>query len=260
VSIIWVDSGRFAATAAPTPVDFFGSKLEGWYSASGPFTTATGVSVWNDLGGKNNHLLQASGSLQPTVGTFASRAAVIFDGTNDFMETTTVVPVKLAVIACFGYPNNNSLPPFAWSSIVSGNFRQELHLSSNGSVRSINDAAASSFADTPTGTTESFYDDCTLVGAYGPAGDNELRAHLNGRAVTLSQTPPSSSTTAKLRISRRANDTFAGACRFSEIILISGWTVEDIQKAEGYLAHKYGGLPLSRLISTHPYKTNPPTI
>jgi len=262
----WDNPALFAAAASPTPIDFFGSRLEGWYSATGPFTTATGVSRWDDLGGKSNHLVQATGSLQPTVGTFASRAAVFFDGVDDFMETTTVVPLKLAVIACFGYPNNNSAPPFAWSAAGATmiNRRQEVHLNSNGSIRAVQNEAAP-YADTPTGTSQSFYDDCTMAGAYGLVGDNQFRAHLNGNAVSVNADPTnkdgsSASTTFKLRFGRRGDNSFPGACRFSEIILISNWTAVDIQKAEGYLAWKYGGNPLSRLISTHPYKFAAPTI
>lgn len=250
---------RFGS-AAVTPITLFGSKLEGWYAPESPRTIATGVAQWNDLSAKANHLVQAGVIAQPTVGTFAGRFAVVWDGVDDFMNTQAVLPMKLAIIACFGYPTNNSQPPFVWSAsgATLSNRVHDLHLLNAGAIRAIQ-AEAGPYADTPTGTAESFYDDCTIAAAYGPAADNQLRAHLNGRAATANASPTNGTTTTfPMRFGQRGDNSLSAAARFTEIIMISSWTVSDIEKAEGYLAHRYGGNPLSRLISTHPYKSAPP--
>ena len=246
---------------AVTPITLFGSKLEGWYAPESPRTIATGVAQWNDLSAKANHLVQATGIAQPTVGTFAGRFAVIFDESNDFLNTTASLPMKLAVIACFGYPTNSNQPPFAWSAsgATASNRVHDLHLLFNGGIRAIQ-SETGPYADTPAGTAQSFYDDCIIAAAYGTAADNELRAHLNGRAAVANASPTGGTTaTFPMRFGMRGDGTFPSASRFTEVIMLSSWTVSDIEKAEGYLAHKHGGNPLSRLISTHPYKSAPPT-
>lgn len=264
------DLGFIAAgQATATPITLFGSKLEGWYAPSGPFTEVSGaVSQWDDLSGNGRHKVQATATLRPVRGTFAGRTAVIYDGVDDYMDTAgSNLPMKLAIIACFGYPNNSSVPPFAWSAAGSTtvNRTHELHLNSNGSIRGINNEPGP-YADTPTGTTESFYDDCTMAGAYGTPTDLPLRAHLNGRSVSTNAGVTSGSkATFPMRFGRRGElgDSGTGlpsAARFTEIIMISDWTVLDIEKAEGYLAWKHGGNPLSRLIGTHPYKSAAPTV
>lgn len=250
---------RFGS-AAVTPITLFGSKLEGWYAPESPRTIATGVAQWNDLSAKANHLVQANATAQPTVSTFAGRFAVAWDGVNDFMDTQSTLPMKLAIIACFGYPNNSSSPPFAWSAAgaTAANRVHDLHLSSNGIIRAIQNEAGP-YADTPTGTAESFYNDCTMAAAYGPSANNQLRAHLNGRVATVNANPTGDTTaTFPMRFGQRGDNTNSAAALFTEIIMISSWIASDIEKAEGYFAHRYGGNPLSRLISTHPYKSAPP--
>lgn len=259
--MLWIgNSYQFAGPV--TPITLFGSKLEGWYAPESPRIIATGVAQWNDLSAKANHLVQATATAQPLVTTFTGRFAVAWDGVNDFMDTQLVLPMKLAIIACFGYPNNNSSPPFAWSAsgATAANRVHDLHLSSNGSIRAVQNENGP-YADTPTGTAQSFYDDCVMAAGYGTAGDSQLRAHLNGRVATVNASPTAGTTqTFKMRLGQRGDNTLSAAARFTEIIMLSNWTASDIERAEGYLAHRHGGNPLSRLISTHPYKSAPPTV
>jgi hypothetical protein len=136
---------------------------------------------------------------------------------------------------------------------------QEVHLQSVGSIRAIN-YEGGPYADTPTGTPQSFFDDCIMGGAYGPAADPELRGHLNGRSVSLSRSPASATLYQKVFGVRKNATTLPSQARFSEIIMISDWSLDDLRKIEGYLAHRWGGLPRSRLIADHPFKNRPPVI
>jgi len=245
-----------------TPTNL-GIKLLGWWDASLSETitsVAGAVSQWNDLSGRNNHLIQTTAVKRPIYDTFAGRPCVVFDGGNDSLLTTNVLPQNIAIFAVFGYPNNNSQPPFAWSR-NDGNSAsncQELHLSANGSIRAINNEAGP-YADTPTGTPQSFYDNCIIGGAYGESGNNVTRAHLNGRAV---QATPArqDNITSVLCLGQRDNNLFASTSRFTEIAIFTNWTIPDIQKIEGYFAHRWKGLLLSRLITDHPFKNRAPLV
>ena len=243
------------------PTDL-GIKLLGWWDASRAETitlVSNAVSQWNDISGRGNHLIQSTTVKRPIYGTFAGRPSIILDGTSDSLLTTNVTPQNIAIFAVFGYPNNSSSPPFAWSRNDGTNSNcQELHLSSNGSIRAVNNESGP-YADTPTGTPQSFYDNCIIGGAYGETGNNVVRAHLNGRFVQTA-TVRQDGITSVLCFGQRDNNTFSSASRFTEIAIFTNWTISDIQKIEGYFAHRWQGLLLSRLIIDHPYKNRPPLI
>lgn len=57
-------------------------------SISSSVTIATGVSQWDDLSGNNRHLLQASGTKQPTYSGSGITSKLIFDGSNDTMQAS----------------------------------------------------------------------------------------------------------------------------------------------------------------------------
>ena len=244
-----------------TPTDL-GIKLLGWWDASLSETitsVAGAASRWNDLSGQNNHWIQPTAGKRPITDIFAGRPCVALDGGNDSLLTTNVLPQNIAIFAVFGYPNNNSQPPFAWSRNDGTNSNcQELHLSSNGSIRAINNDTGP-YADTPTGTPQSFYDNCIIGGAYGESGNNVTRAHLNGRAVQATPVRQDNITSV-LCLGQRDNNLFASASRFTEIAIFTNWTIPDIQKIEGYFAHRWQGLLLSRLITEHPFKNRPPLV
>lgn len=242
-----------------------GAGLLGWWDASRIETVtlvSSVVSQWDDLSGKGNHLVQGTAGSRPALGTFAGRPAVILDGANDFLTTTNVSPQNLAIFAVFGYPNNNSQPPFVWSRNDGSDTvnLQEVHLSSSGSIRAVNNELGP-YANTASGTPQSFYDDCIIGAAYGESGNNVMRAHLNGMVETSATTRQDSNTNTHY-FGRRGSTAspFFAACRFSEIVMITHWTVPDLQMIEGYLAHKWGGLPLSRMLARHPYRNRPPLI
>ncbi len=244
-----------------TPTDL-GIKLLGWWDASLSETIALvagAVLQWNDLSGKNNHLIQTTAGNRPIYDTFAGRPSITFDGTNDSLLTTNVSPQNIAIFAVFGYPNNSSHPPFIWSrNDLTGSNCQEVHLAVAGSIRVVNNERGP-HADTPTGTPQSFYDNAIIGGAYGEIGNNVTRAHLNGRAVQATPARQDSITSVHC-FGRRDNNSWFSASRFTEIVMWTNWTIPDIQRIEGYFAHRWQGLLLSRLITDHPFKNRPPLV
>ena len=69
--------------------NLIGSSVKAWYRADLGITIATGVSQWNDQSGNGRHLIQSTGSKQPTLVTASfGLPAVRFDGSNDYMFTS----------------------------------------------------------------------------------------------------------------------------------------------------------------------------
>jgi hypothetical protein len=86
-----ISAFAFAGSAAPAwvPTDL-GSGLKLYLPPdAGAITVATGVSQWDDDSGNNYHFTQGTGGAQPyynNVGGPNSTIAVVFDGTDDYLE------------------------------------------------------------------------------------------------------------------------------------------------------------------------------
>jgi hypothetical protein len=72
-------------------------STEAWFDAADTdtITIQTGVSQWSDKSENNNHLTQGSGASQPEYGSRTLNGITVpkFDGSNDRMELTTIVPL-----------------------------------------------------------------------------------------------------------------------------------------------------------------------
>ncbi len=70
----------FPRTVAPWVPTDLGANLAGWWRADLGITIGTGVSAWADQSGNGRHLVQATGTDQPTTGTaIDSQATIYFD-------------------------------------------------------------------------------------------------------------------------------------------------------------------------------------
>ncbi len=113
MSRAWWFSGNEAAWS---PSDMAG--LEMWFDA-GTQTTGvadgTALAQWDDLSGNARHLVQATGSLQPTAQTGAGdlingRGVIDFDGTDDALAavfTAIPQPTTIFVVASADVDSNN---------------------------------------------------------------------------------------------------------------------------------------------------------
>ena len=69
--------------------------LSAWYDATvASSVTLTGgfVSQWSDLSGGGFHLTQGTEASRPGTATIGGKTAIDFDGSNDFLFTTTTLP------------------------------------------------------------------------------------------------------------------------------------------------------------------------
>jgi hypothetical protein len=96
-SLYTTDAGPVTAVSSPTEI----SGCVGWWDASdiSSITQSGGlVSQWNDKSGSGLHVSQATAGLLPGVATVNGLNAVDFDGTDDYMFTTSEPPVFTAML------------------------------------------------------------------------------------------------------------------------------------------------------------------
>ena len=235
-------------------------KLIGWYTTkevSSLILENNKLIQWNSLV-VNQNFAAPSEATRPSVGVANDRLSIIFDGIDDMMLQSKVNPFKIAIFATFGYPNNNSAPPFVWSgnNTNASNRLFELHLQQGGSIRVLQNEAGP-FADTPRETAQSLYTNCILGGAYGPSSDPQIRAHINGISVFTNSTP-NNSIQVPLRIGQRGDGTFQSQGQYSDLIIWQDWNLKEIEIIEGILAWQYGGSLLNQLNPFHPFKWRAP--
>ena len=86
------------------------------------------ISQWRDKSAVGNHLSQATGSLQPTMGTLSGRPAVFFDGTGRYLLSgpltgmTGDVPFSAFIVWNKTHAVNTVSMPFGWGVSNTGTF------------------------------------------------------------------------------------------------------------------------------------------
>jgi hypothetical protein len=231
-----------------------------WYDAldSSTITESGGsVSQWDDKSGNNNHATQSPGSLQPTYDSVNNE--ITFDG-SDILEVTND-PFKdlqnFAVLAVGQWTSSveNANVFASFSSAGSGNtsigwsFRQRSAALTFTLRPSINDLGGG----IPALGTD-------FVGAVIRDPSNNIYSRLNGTQTYSASNAGTIDYTATNRsalggVQRGDNWTspdFYLRGSIKELIVVDGATVADVQKAEGYLAWKWG--LVGNLPGDHPYK------
>lgn len=220
---------------------------ETWYDAADAATlTTTGglVDEWRDKSGNLRHLTGPNGA-KPTL----SGSNVVFSSANTTRLTANLVnllqPVSIFMITDPSGANTDNQYIFDCTPriILGENTNQGFGMFAGNWVRSvdlspINQSVHAAIVN----GASSFY---KINGTQVLSGDSGANNSASG-TITLG------------RHNNSASQHYNGT--ISEFILISGRTVSslDIEKIEGYLAHKWGltaSLPLA-----HPYKTAAPTV
>ena len=101
--VTFIQSGRFTSAFDPTTIA--GLKL--WLDASDAATiteSSGAVSQWNDKSGNANHVSQATGSAQPTTGSFTQNGLNVlgFDG-GDSLTGAALAVTKPATVFAVAY-------------------------------------------------------------------------------------------------------------------------------------------------------------
>jgi len=218
-------------------------------------TTVSGaVSQWDDKSGNGTNVAQATSSNRPTIASSFqnSRNALLFDGSNDFLESA----------GNFSITGNPSFSVF----MASRNFSAAIGWGANAVAQGagfISNGFAFMGGNTFTFNTIPAADTSTIIGFRKTAGAISGSSNLfeNGVINQASSGQPIATpniASQKLRIGRLNEfSLFFNGHVFEIIVLNSAASLDTRQRIEGYLAHKWG--LTANLPSDHPYKTAGPT-
>ena len=249
-----------------TPSDLGTSKCVAWFTADSLSSLSNGdsVSSWTSSEGNSISATQGTSANQPTYvasSTISGKPAVNFDGASSFDQlnfsaSAMDVGTSGSLVCCF-IGNANDGATLAFGTITRGqsssNSIQLLYTNNNTSLQpsvgSVFDTISNS--NFPSGTTGTDYRSIVFGRHSGNLMmryiGNELSDQADASSIDLGQTNYAI-----------GSAYFSGGCEgeIAEIMYLVNPTLKDIQKVEGYAAHKYsltGSLP-----SDHPYKANAP--
>lgn len=218
-------------------------------------TTVSGaVSQWNDKSGNGTNVAQATGSARPTIASSFqnSQNALLFDGSNDFLESAGNFSIT-------GDPNFSVF-------MASRNFSAAIGWGSNsaaGGAGFINNGWAFMGGNTFTFNTTPTSNVSKILGFRKSTGSISTSSALYEDGVTnqASSGQPTAIPaidSRQLRIGRLNEfSLFFNGHIFEIIVLNSAASLDTRQRIEGYLAHKWG--LTANLSVGHPYKTAWPT-
>ncbi len=231
-----------------------------WLDAdSGVNTTSGYVDAWNDRSGNGTNMVQTANS-RPTLTANAlnSRPVLSFDGSSNFLRSSQSVGVNQAftVYSVVRNTSPSTQRDYLFDGTANDATRCLISLNHNNTVQVYAGQLPSaggtvSWADssiqTPTGffiVAAIFNSSSTQIGVNGTHTSNNLTIHTNSLgSMTIGANY------------RNSNDFFEGD--IAEVIIVDGADSQaNIDKIEGYLAHKWG--LTADLPSAHPYKTTAP--
>ena len=226
-----------------------------WYDASDPGTLHTNdaagfVSQWDDKSGNGYHLVQTSQALQPATGTRNIGGRNVLDFSTDYMTNNfgTTYSQPLTGVVVF---QNDSFAAFNVLSdgLTAGQRFNLWFQESGGDQYALHAGGASSLYGTnPRPNTSphvwsalangasSLYCTDGATNVTGSVGTDSLGGMVIGEHNSL------------------GGYYYDGAV--GEYIMLGTDSLEDRQKVEGYLAHKWG--LEGNLPAGHPYKSSPP--
>jgi hypothetical protein len=217
------------------------------------------VSQWNDKSGNSRHFTQASSAARPSIDATGARNVLSFDG-DDFLigSTDPILFSESARKFLVCYVGNGSTGTFISQNINSTlASRQFQMLCSGGAADNFGSILRGSSSDrvqfkTVNRSIHLFYWD-------GSAGIERV----NGTQFSFTVGTAALETNAIIKIGARSNGTTTSEAFFlngkiaETVARDSDTTLSDIQRIEGYLAHKWG--LEANLPNDHPYKTVGPT-
>jgi hypothetical protein len=237
-----------ANKAGFSPLDIAG--LKGWYSADQGVTHSSGaVSQWNDLSGNAHHLVQATGTAQPTYSatSFNAKPGITFDGTADFMsktsfalgattDLTALIVLNIADVTTLsdrflvyvGTGQANDYDNTASAALVTINPSAGQCTAFAGSVRGVVPVSAST--------------NYRLVSRYDGANHTMYRNNVAGTTVATvpSYTSPGTFGVGAAWVGGSFNQAF-GAATIAEILLYdSALSTGDMNALDAYLVAKWG--------------------
>ena len=235
------------------------SSLELWLDAADSSTISKDgsnlVAEWQDKSGNDNHVSQNSESVKPAYTASGMSGKPAIDFSSDRVATLNDIDMEdkmlLVVIQLDAAGFNRNQQLFA---NISDNVQLRITLDNN-----IGYASSNPLYTNNTNSTENVASDTIEVISYTLG--STLRFSING---TYEDSGVSKLTGSNLlstynqigSLGTNANTSLDG--KIGEFIVINSTSTTDRQKAEGYLAHKWG--VASKLPADHPWKSYPPIV
>jgi hypothetical protein len=226
-------------------------------SASAATITASAnkVSQWDDKSASGYDLVQPTGSAQPSTNVSTINSLnVITNNTFTYLRQTVSITGDLTVLAVCKTTNlttsNRVLTSLLRANSTAAGDR-DLQIDQDGtSFRSIAFDGAAKIATRPKNGNANIF---TTIVDYGTA----VTFILNGDTSATTAIGSRPATSVELRVGASNSFTTGWQGDIAELIYVNeALTATDYQKAEGYLAHKWG--LTSQLPIGHPYKTTAP--
>ena len=209
--------------------------------------SSNAVSQWNDKSGNGNHASQSTAANQPTLTTSAlnGKPVIAFDGTNDFIASTSLNITQSYSIFLVAQTNNNtSGKDYLFDGLGGSQNRSLIALDYSGKIQMW---AYNSWANSNFNTPSGYF----VLSAVFDTSSSSLS--LNGtRANGLNIGTSSLTDGITIGANRLANADYLKG-RIAEFLILDETASTGTQSiVEGYLAHKWG--LAGTLPVTHPHK------
>jgi hypothetical protein len=240
-----------------TPADL-GASLALWLDAEDASTiTLNGstVSQWNDKSLRGINLSQATASAQPTYtpNDINGKPVLFFDGVADQMSSVAVTPFFPSagknVFSVVRFRNTTTGLQSVYATDITATAPAVYLQADLGTVKGYNGAYVSGGTYTA--------NQIDLTGLVQIGGGN-LTMYRNG-ILTATGTTATALTNNGFKIGKLSSFGNFPFVNIGEIVAVDGnISTENRQRAEGYLAHKWG--LTANLPANHPYKSAAPTV
>jgi len=221
-----------ATAAAWTPASLPG--LVAWYDASnsGSITQSGGaVSQWNDLSGSGFHVVQATGSKQPTTGATTLNGLNVLDFVRANAQVLSKTSISTTVTSVFAVALNSSVPgtsvPFATNAatffyIQTGTPFLSMYAGGGGMTTSNNTTVGTAFT------------------VYGIVNGGSSVLNLNGTTSVPGTNPGSTTAATALHLGNDTGTNYLNGSIAEVFVSSSVITGGDITSARTYLTGKWG--------------------
>jgi hypothetical protein len=210
------------------------------------------VSQWNDKSGNGRNATQASSTLRPlySASRINGKPAIYSDGIDDLMEFGSAVCPNNFTIIAVGQSNSTDNPKsFVFNQFTTGGAGR----TQASFVR--NDNTALLQLGTTVNVSSAFTLNANQLCEWSRvAGTGTITVNAtNTDTGALTDTIDSGNSSI---FGRSFGETYSQVTIGELVIVANGASIDNRQKLEGYLAHKWG--LTANLPADHPYKVNPP--
>jgi len=278
-------AGRRATAFSSPPADPWSPSTDittvAWIDASDSSNYTVSGSTLTGVTDKSGTYSMTVGGTPTTSNTLNSKTVFTFDGSGEYLQSTTYEAQASSgnhwVIGVFQYNGTDSTQDSFWSYETNGSPKRDYAVSSGASNNTWPgeldlDALSSNRISSTIGNKLDWtglgglnINQWYIVACYFNKTGNQIGLRFDGRTNSFSPVNDydnSIQTNQELRIMRnRSSQELAG--RMAEFFTVAdlpgtgGTDLSTIEKAEGYLAHKWG--LTSSLLVSHPYKNSAPT-